>query len=136
MAVANTRWRRELLIHSCLTIPLSFFPIVCLYFMRGYDGNYPTIPEMLANGGVLSTAITLASEALSRLLTSGNQWLDIKIPTAACSLGVVIFGSIFYALRYARQPANSTLFVDLCFFTLFLGIAVSTFAKFLPEDDK
>ena len=92
------------------------------------------MPELVANGGVLIIAITMATETLSRLIASGKKWLDMKIVAGACSTGAIIVGSLFYALRYARQPTNSVLFVDLCVIVLLVSIATSTFSKFLPEE--
>jgi hypothetical protein len=135
MAEANDRRRTELAIYVWFTLPVSFFPILCLYLARAYDGHYSTPAELVTNGGVLTIAITLAAEALSRLIASGKRWRDLKMFAASCSAGVNIFGSIFYALRYVRSPANPTLFVDVCFSILLVGIATATFARFLPEDD-
>lgn len=136
MAETNNRWRLQLLTHLCFTLPVSVLPVALLFLMRAYDGAYPTIPELLVNGGVLIIAVTMATEAMSRLIIGGKKWMDMKIVAGGCSVGVIITGSLFYALRYARQPTNSALFVNLCVIVLFVSVAISTFCRFLPEEDK
>jgi hypothetical protein len=128
------RWRTELSIFF-FTLPFSFCPIGCLYLAQAYDGHYMTIFELVTNGGVLTIAMTLGSEALSRLVASGKKWRDIKLFAAACSAGAIILGSTTYGLRYARSPTNSSVFVDVCLGVLLVCIATATFSRFLPEDD-
>jgi hypothetical protein len=140
MAEANagvqSRWRAELSSYISITLPFSFFPLVCVYLMRAYDGYYLTIPELVGDGGVLPIAIVLAAESLARLVASGRKWRHLKVFGTGFSAWVIGGGSIFSALRYVSKPRNPTFFVNLSFVLLAAGIVISTLCRFLPEDDR
>jgi hypothetical protein len=116
-------------------LPFSFFPIVAYYLMRTAEGLYPTIPDLATDGGVLTIAISLAAEALSRLIASGKKWREVKLVAAASSAWVIVCGSMFYALRYAHRPTNSVFVVRLCILLIVVGLTNATFCRFLPEED-
>jgi hypothetical protein len=140
MAEANTerhdRLWLEVASFICFTVLFSFFPIVALYLVRAADGDYLTLPQLAADGGILTIAISLAANALSRLVVSNTRWPELKVVAAACSAWVIGCGSIFYALRYLQRTANSVFFIDLSFSILVVSIVLATLSRFLPEGDE
>jgi hypothetical protein len=135
-AEGHAQWRAELSIYLCFTVSFSFFPIVCLYLVRASYGYYSTLPELAADGGILTIAISLAADALSRLVASGSKWHELKVIAAACSAWVIGCGSLLYALRHVGGVTNSTLFGDLGFLILIASVGLATFCRFLPEDNR
>jgi hypothetical protein len=129
------RRRLELTTYICFTVSFSFLPLGCLYLMRAYDGYYLTIPQLVENGAALNIVITLAAESFSHLVASGKKWRELKLLTAAFSVFMIVFGSVFYAMRYARSPQNPTFFVDLSVTLLACSVVSATICRLFPEDD-
>jgi len=131
----HNRWRLELVCYLCFTVPFSFLPIGILYGIRMSDGYYLTLPEIVADGGVLTIAISLAAEALAHLVASGTKWREVKAFAAAFSAWVIGWASAFYALRQAHGPKNLVFFVDVALALLIASIVVATTCRLLPEDN-
>jgi hypothetical protein len=131
----NDRRRFELTTYICFTVCFSFLPLGCLYLMRAYDGYYLTIPQLVENGAALNIVITLAAESFSQLVASGKEWRELKLLAAAFTIIVIVFGSVFYAMRYARSPQNPTFFVDFSVTLLACSVASATICRLLPEGD-
>lgn len=134
-ARTNERRRLELTTYICFTVSFSFLPLGCLYIMRAYDGYYLTIPQLIENGAALNIVITLAAESFSQLVASGKKWRDFKLLAAAFSVVVIVFGSVFYAMRYARRPQNPTFFVDFSVTLLACSVVSATICRLFPEGD-
>jgi hypothetical protein len=139
MAEANARTgdrrRLELTRYICFTVSFSFLPLGCFYIMRAYDGFYLTIPQLVENGAALNIVITLAAESFSQLVASGKKWRELKSLAVAFWVVVIVFGSIFYAMRYARSPQNPTFFVDFSVTLLACSVVSATICRLLPEGD-
>jgi hypothetical protein len=139
MAEANTRTndrrRLELTAYICFTVSFSFLPLGCFYIMRAYDGYYLTIPQLVESGAALNIVITLAAESFSQLVASGKKWRELKSLAAAFSVVVIVFGSVFYAMRYARSPQNPTFFVDFSVTLLACSVVSATICRLFPEGD-
>jgi hypothetical protein len=106
MAAANRHWRREFVRYVSCTLP-------SLYAMRlVFKGETPTRSELVADGGVLSIAITLAVDALFRLLASDRRWYEFKMVLVSITVWTVGLGSFFYACRWINGTVNSVVFID------------------------
>ena len=131
-----SNWRTELTSFICFNVLFSFFPIVALYGMRMADGCSPTISELATDGGVLTIAITLAAEALSQVVASGQRWRDVKLIVAGSSAWVIVCGSLAYAYRYAHdRPANWVFFVRTCSVLIIVSLMNATVSRFFPKGD-
>jgi hypothetical protein len=137
MAAVNRRWRREFVRYVCCTLPFAFFPVVLLYITRRVvNGDALTYSELVADGGVLSVAITLAVDSLFRLLASDRRWYELKLILASLTAWTIALGSFFYACRWIGGTVNSGVFVDLCLLVVVVSIILAGFCQFLPEDDR
>jgi hypothetical protein len=129
-------WRTELTSFIGFTVLFSFFPIIALYLMRMADGHSPTIPELATDGGVLTISISLAAEALSRVVASSRKWRELKLLVASSSLWVIVCGSLFYARRYVGgAPVNSIFFAHVCIVLITFSLMNATASRFLPGGD-
>jgi len=136
MAAANNRWRMEIVTYFCFTLPYALTPIGFIYVVRMVDGSPPlNIPGLVADGGILTIAIGLNAGAISRLIRS-ETWPELRIAIAGFTSLVMLFGSLFYGLRYARGAANSAVFVDLSVVIFIVSVVIATFSRFLPEDKR
>jgi hypothetical protein len=117
------------------TVPISFSPIGLLYLTSVFNGRRLTSEELILDGGVLTISISLAAEALGRLVASGSKWREIKRLAAIGSIAAIIFGSFFYALRSIKMPTNP-LFVHLCTGVVVVSMSIALVCRLLPEGDR
>lgn len=136
MAAANRRWRREFVRYVLCTLPFAFFPIVFLYVAHlVVNGEKLTRSEMVADGGILTVAVTLACDSLFRLLASDRRWYEFKMVLVSLASWAIGLGSFFYAFRWVSKSTTSVVFVDLCFLVLVVSIIIAGFCRLLPEED-
>lgn len=136
MAAVNRHWRREFVRYATLALPSAFFPIAFLYAFRLISAGEMLKPsELVADGGVLSIAITLAVDAHFRLLATNRRWYEFKMALSSMTIWTIAFGSFFYACRWINGAVNSVVFIDLCFLVIAVSIILAGFCRLLPEED-
>jgi hypothetical protein len=135
MAEKNKRWRREMMIYVCYTLPYAFWPAGIIYALHAIQGHPFRIADVVADGGILTTAIGLNMGSVWRL-SNDTKWLELKIAFAGLSSFAMLSGSFFYGYRYVHGATSSVVFVDLCVLVFIVSVAIATFCRLLPEDNQ
>lgn len=112
--MTDKRWRSELVSQLCFGLPLSFFPIVCLYVLAVHDGHRMALRELATDSGTLTIAIALAASGLSRLVSRAHPWRTWNAVSFVVSMAVIVLGSMCYVLPRIDPPRNATFFTNLC----------------------
>src|SRR5690348_3781857 len=128
MAAVNRHWRRDSVRYVCCTLPFAVYPIVFLAVARRvFRGETLTHTDLVADGGILTIAITLAFDSLLRLMASNRRWNEFKTVLLSLAAWAMGLGSFFYAFRWYSRTTTSVVFVDLCFLVLTISIVIAGF---------
>jgi hypothetical protein len=125
------RYRDRLARYLLFTVSFSFFPILCLFLVRAYNGHYMSVRELVDGGQPLGIAVVLAAEAMGTLLATGRQSSMLRATAVAVCLSTIVCWSILLALQHDHPATDPTGFTDFSVAALLVSITTATFGKVL-----